>query len=168
MFKNFVSSKNFNQIKLEKFDVKGIHKVYDMWPQVAKESYIASMTPVDFREISHIVFAGMGGSGAIGDIFSAILSKTPVHVSIVKGYQLPKTVDEKSLVVATSISGNTRETLHVLDSAKKLNSKIIGFSFGGKVQDYCKDNKIEYRNIPMVHSPRASLASFFVFNDERS
>ena len=38
----------------------------------------------------------MGGSGTIGDIFSSILSKTDVHVSIVKGYELPKTVDEKT------------------------------------------------------------------------
>ena len=38
----------------------------------------------------------MGGSGAIGDIFASILSKTKIHVSIVKGYLIPKTVNTKS------------------------------------------------------------------------
>lgn len=61
----------------------------------------------------------MGGSGALGDIFSSVLSKTNIHVNVIKGYHLPKTVDSNTLVVTTSISGNTVETLTVLDSAKK-------------------------------------------------
>jgi len=48
----------------------------------------------------------------------------------------------------------------VLDSAKNSNCKIIAFSSGGKMQDFCSKNKIEYRNIPMFHSPRDSLTSF--------
>ena len=65
----------------------------------------------------------MGGSGAIGDLFSAILSKTDIHVSLVKGYLLPKTVDKNTLVIVTSVSGNTDETLTVLESTKKINCK---------------------------------------------
>ena len=137
-----------------------MYKVYDRWPQIAKEAYESDLKPVDFKDIDHIVFAGMGGSGAIGDVFSAILSKTNVHVNVVKGYLLPKTVDSNTLVVTTSISGDTVETLTVLDSAKKLGSKIIAFSSGGKMQDYCKQNKIEYRKIPFYHSPRASFTLF--------
>ena len=61
----------------------------------------------------------MGGSGAIGDTFASILSKTKIHVTIVKGYVLPNTTDTKSLVITTSISGNTVETLTILEEAKK-------------------------------------------------
>lgn len=137
-----------------------MHKVYDDWPEIARQQYEADLEPADFGQISHIVFAGMGGSGALGDIFSSILSKTPIHVDVVKGYLLPKTVDSQSVVVTTSISGNTAETLSVLDSAKKIGSKIIAFSNGGKMEKYCQDNHINHRKVPMIHSPRASFTSF--------
>lgn len=145
---------------LQKFDRKGMHKVYDDWPEIARQQYEADLEPADFGQISHIVFAGMGGSGALGDIFSSILSKTPIHVDVVKGYLLPKTVDSQSVVVTTSISGNTAETLSVLDSAKKIGSKIIAFSNGGKMEKYCQDNHIDHRKVSMIHSPRASFTSF--------
>jgi len=60
-----------------------MYKVYDNWPQIAKEAYEYDLEPVDFENIDHIVFSGMGGSGALGDIFSSILSKTDVHVNVV-------------------------------------------------------------------------------------
>lgn len=145
---------------LNKFDPHGMHKIYDEWPQMAKERYNADLTPADFANITHIVFAGMGGSGAIHDIFSAILSKTNVHVSVVKGYHLPNTVNSDTLVVTTSVSGNTVETITVLDSAKKSSCKLIAFSSGGKMERYCLENRIEHRNIPMYLSPRSSFPSF--------
>ena len=102
----------------------------------------------------------MGGSGAIGDLFSAILSKTDVHVNVVKGYLLSKTVDSNTLVVTTSVSGNTAETLTTLESAHKLNCKIIAFSSGGKMESFCSKNGIEFRKIEEQHSPRASFTNY--------
>ena len=137
-----------------------MYAIYDKWPEIAKNAYNSNVNPIDFKNIEHIVFAGMGGSGALGDIFSSILSKTNVHVTLVKGYLLPKTVNSNTVVVPTSVSGNTVETLTILESAKKLNCKIIGFSSGGKIEDYCIKNKIEYRKIPQHLSPRASFTEF--------
>ena len=137
-----------------------MHKIYDRWPQIAKEAYQSDLEPVDFENIDHIVFSGMGGSGAIGDLFSAILSKTDVHVNVVKGYLLPKTVDSNTLVVTTSISGNTVETLTTLESAHKLNCKVIAFSSGGKMESFCSKNGIKFRKIQEIHSPRASFSNY--------
>ena len=137
-----------------------MHKVYDRWPEIAKESYESDLEPIDFTNIDHIIFSGMGGSGTIGDVFSAILSKTDVHVNTVKGYLLPKTVDSNTLVVTTSISGNTIETLTTLESAYKLNCKMIAFSSGGKMESFCSKNRIEFRKITQIHSPRASFTNF--------
>ena len=144
---------------LKKIDSKGMYKIYDKWPKIAKEGYYSNLSETDFKKCSHIVFAGMGGSGAIGDIFSAILSKTNTHVTIVKGYHLPKTVDSNSLVIITSISGNTVETLAMLEDARKIGAKIIAFSNGGKISEICLKNNIEHRNILKYHSPRASFTS---------
>lgn len=137
-----------------------MYGIYDRWPEIAKNAYNSNINPVDFKNIGHIVFAGMGGSGALGDIFSSILSKTNVHVTLVKGYLLPKTVDSNTLVVPTSVSGNTVETLTVLESARKLGCKIIAFSAGGKIENYCIKSRIEYRKIPQHLSPRVSFTEF--------
>jgi len=145
---------------LKRYDVDGMHKIYDKWPEIALESYEAHHHLIDFKEIDHIIFSGMGGSGVLGDAFSSIMSKTKIHQCVIKGYHLPNTVDSSTLVVATSISGNTAETLSVLDSAKKLGCKIIGFSSGGKMQEYCKKNNIECRAISEIHSPRSSFTKF--------
>ena len=97
-----------------------MYKVYDKWPEIARKYYETDFTEINFGEITHVVFAGMGGSGTIGDIFASILSKTNIHVDVVKGYLLPKTFSSKSLIVVTSVSGNTEETLNVLSSAYKM------------------------------------------------
>ena len=126
------------QSDLKKFDPHKMHKVYDMWPQIAREAYESELEEISYDGIDHIVFAGMGGSGSIGDLFSSILSKSKIHVSLVKGYLLPYTVDKNTLVIVTSISGNTIETLTVLESAKKLDCPLIAFSSGGKMEEICK------------------------------
>ena len=149
-----------NLEKLQKIDTQNMYKTYDEWPEIAEREYNNDYDLVHYNNILHIVFAGMGGSGAIGDIFYSILSKAKIHVTIVKGYLLPNTVDENTLVVTTSISGNTKETLTVLDSARKLGCKIISFCSGGEMLEYCKKYGIKYRKIPMFHSPRASFPSF--------
>src|SRR2546422_1358277 len=137
-----------------------MHDVYDRWPQIARESYESKQDVVDYKNIDHIVFAGMGGSGALGDIFSSILSKTDIHIAVVKGYHLPNTVDKNTLVVITSISGNTTEALSVLEATSKSKCKVMAFSSGGKMKNYCVKHKTEYRQIPQLHSPRASFPNF--------
>ena len=148
------------QNDLEKFDTKKVHKIYDIWPKISQESYFSNIPEIKLKKCSHIIFAGMGGSGTIGDVFSAILSKTDTHVTVVKGYNLPRTVNEESLVVITSISGNTIETISALENARKIGAKIIAFSDGGKMKDICIKNNIEHRNVKKYHSPRASFTSF--------
>lgn len=145
---------------LNKFDSQGMFKIYDKWSEIAKESYEKKTKTANFEDIDNIIFVGMGGSGTIGDVFSAILSRKKIHISIVKGYSLPKTIDAKTLVVFTSITGNTSETLYVLDLARKLGTKTISFSNGGMMKEFCNKNNLEYRNIDAFHSPRASFTSF--------
>ena len=135
-------------------------EVYDKWPEIAHKTFETNQEMVSIENIHHIVFAGMGGSGTIGDIFSSILSKSKIHVNVVKGYVLPKTSNSNTLVVGISVSGNTVETLSVLELAQKRNCKIICFTSGGKMLDFCKKNKNQYRIISKIHSPRASFINY--------
>jgi len=146
--------------RLDKIDSLGMCKVYDKWPEIAESNFNMDSEPIECDKIDHIVFAGMGGSGSLSDVFSAILSKSNIHVSVVKGYHLPKTVNSDTLVVTTTVSGNTTETLSVLNSATKQNCKVIGFTSGNKMEEYCIKNKIECRKIEQIHSPRSSFPAF--------
>ena len=142
---------------LDKYDPQGMYKIYDIWPEISYETYISTKNHIDFKNIDHIVFAGMGGSGAINEFISSVLSKSNLHIRVIKGYLLPKTVDKNTLVVTTSISGFTTETLTVLRKASKLGCKVMAFSSGGKMQDYCTKNNVMHQRIEQVHSPRTSL-----------
>ena len=117
-----------NITDLEKIDTRSMFKAYDKWPEISIEAFEKEYDKIDIRDIDHIVFAGMGGSGSIGDTISAILSKKDIHVSNVKGYLLPKTVDSKTLVIVTSVSGNTTEAISILENSKKTSARIVGFS----------------------------------------
>ena len=146
-----------NSKELERIDSEKMYEVYDKWPQTAKESYDMNLEKFNVKDVDHIVFAGMGGSGTIGDVMSSLLSKDDIHVSVVKGYLLPKTVDSNTLVVLTSISGNTDETLTVLKNNLKSNAKFIAFSSGGKLQELSQKNHTLHYNISEHHSPSCLL-----------
>lgn len=149
-----------SQKSIDEVDTEKIYLAYEKWPELSKYYFDNSKNELDISNIDHFVFAGMGGSGTLGDVFASIMSKTDVHVSIVKGYQLPKTTDENTLVVCTSVSGNSAETISILKQIKANNLKSISFSSGGKIREYCERYGLEYRFIEKNHSPRASFPSF--------
>jgi glucose/mannose-6-phosphate isomerase len=147
--------------ELKKIDESKMYEIYDKWPEIAKESYNTKINEIDVKDIDHVVFAGMGGSGTIGDVMKSILSKEDIHVNVIKGYTLPNTVDKNTLIVVISVSGNTQETLSILKQAFNSDAKIIAISSGGKIEEFCKEKNIVFKKILMEHSPRASFPRFF-------
>jgi len=146
---------------IQRYDSKKMYEAYEKWPEISQENYFSrDLQKIQFKNIDHIVFAGVGGSGTVGDVVSSILSKNDIHVNVVKGYLLPKTVDSNTLIVTTSVSGNSKEALTVLQNAKKSKGKFVAFSSGGKMKKYSIKNKIPYYEIPEIHSPRASFTSY--------
>ena len=145
---------------IKKYDKKCMYEVYDKWPEIAEKQFNSELEKIKIRGIKHIVFSGMGGSGTLGDIFASIFSSTNIHVDVVKGYKLPKTVSKNTLVVVTSVSGNTTETVSVLNEAIKNKCKIISFSSGGKILRICKKNRIDCREIEECVNPRTSLVAY--------
>ena len=145
---------------IQKYDSEKMYEAYEKWPEIAQENYGKDLPKIEFKKINHIVFAGMGGSGTIGDVMSSILSKTSIHVNIVKGYLLPKTVGSNTLVVTTSVSGNSKEPLSILQNARKSKGKFVAFSSGGQIKKFSDKNNISHIEIPEVHSPRASFPCY--------
>jgi len=145
---------------LEKTDKEKMYQVYDKWPEIAEKSYHSKMEQIKFDNCNHVIFAGMGGSGSIADVFASILSKKDIHVDVVKGYDIPKTVNSNSIIIAISVSGNTKEVLSILKESLNTRARVFAFSSGGLMEEFCLKNKIRYFKIPMYHSPRASFVSF--------
>lgn len=108
--------------------------------------------------ISNILICGLGGSGIGGSILNELVVKnanTPITIS--KGYFIPAYVNDQSLVIISSYSGNTEETLNCLELAIAKNAKIVCVTSGGKVLEISKSKKIDHIIVPGGMPPRSCL-----------
>src|SRR4051812_38016108 len=86
-------------------------------------------------EIRNVFITGLGGSGIGGTIISEIAaSQCPVPITINKDYFLPSFVNENTLVIVSSYSGNTEETTQAMEEALQRKAKIVCITSGGKVE----------------------------------
>ena len=117
----------------------------------------------NYSSINRVVIAGMGGSAIGGDVVRLLLSSSKnIPITVSRNYNLPSWVDENSLVICSSYSGNTEETLSSFDDAKNKNSKIISISTGGFLKDLSNENDLDFIKVPKGLQPRAALAFSFV------
>ena len=117
----------------------------------------------NYNSINRVIIAGMGGSAIGGDVVRLLLSSSKnIPITVSRNYNLPSWVDENSLVVCSSYSGNTEETLSSFDEAKNKKSKIISISTGGFLKDLTIKNDLDFIEIPSGLQPRAALAFSFV------
>jgi glucose/mannose-6-phosphate isomerase len=115
------------------------------------------------NEINNIVLAGLGGSAIGGDLVrSYLLSKLSVPYTINRTYDLPGFVNEKTLVIASSYSGSTEESLSMFDKASRCGAKIICITTGGKLSELAKEHSLPIILLPTGFQPRAALAYSFV------
>ena len=116
-----------------------------------------------YPNIRNIVISGMGGS-AIGGDFVSVLEKQNLNVPFVvcRGYSLPNWVNEHTLVICSSYSGNTEETLSSLEDALSKNAQICGITTGGKIAERLNELDKDVVLIPSGLQPRAALAFSFV------
>ena len=109
-------------------------------------------------ECKNIVIAGMGGSAVGGDLLSLLLNDyLPIPLVVSRNYNLPNWVDEHTLVICSSYSGNTEETLSAFQIAHSKNAQIIGITTGGKLSSLLKENQYDEINIPDGFQPRAAV-----------
>ncbi|MBO8127240.1 MAG: bifunctional phosphoglucose/phosphomannose isomerase [Firmicutes bacterium] len=110
------------------------------------------------KKPKNIVIAGMGGSAIGGDllrVYAADSARIPIMVS--RDYNLPAFVDEDSLVIGSSYSGNTEETLSAFQQAKERGASLIAISSNGKLRSLAQEWGIPFIQIPGGLPPRAAL-----------
>ena len=106
----------------------------------------------------NILITGLGGSGIGGTIAGEIVAaECPVPITVNKDYFLPAFVNQETLVIVSSYSGNTEETLYAMEEAMKRKAVIVCITSGGKVADIAKERNYDSILIPPGMPPRACL-----------
>jgi glucose/mannose-6-phosphate isomerase len=111
------------------------------------------------NKIEKVYVAGLGGSGIGGDFAAEfVYDKCKVPVFTAKGYDIPAYIDKNTLVVASSYSGNTEETITAFYQLIKTGAKIVVLSSGGQLIQLARENELDYITVPGDWpSPRACL-----------
>lgn len=121
------------------------------------------------NSISQVLICGLGGSGIGGTIITQLVAdKCAVPVVVNKTYHIPAFVNENTLVICCSYSGNTEETLSMYELAKSKGAEIAIITSGGKFEELAKENGHNLLLIPGELPPRAAFGLsfpqlFFVF-----
>jgi glucose/mannose-6-phosphate isomerase len=114
--------------------------------------------PADYSNVDKIVILGMGGSAIGGDLLKAAAGPLKKQqITIQRDYNLPDFVDSRTLVIASSYSGNTEETLSGFNQALNRDCKKIVFSTGGKITALAHEHSVPVFVIDHVSPPRAAL-----------
>src|SRR6056297_4000203 len=111
------------------------------------------------KDIHEVLICGMGGSGVGAHFVKDFVSETAqVPILINKDYEIPAFADEHTLVLASSYSGNTEETLAAFLKAQEQNCSIIVISSGGKLLEKARADGIDFIQLPGGYpAPRACL-----------
>ncbi|MCS7085709.1 MAG: bifunctional phosphoglucose/phosphomannose isomerase, partial [Bacteroidia bacterium] len=111
------------------------------------------------RLVDNVVLAGLGGSAFGGEVVKNMLYgklKTPFVVS--RGYDLPAWVGSRTLVMLSSYSGNTEETLSAAEIAHKTGAACVCVTHGGRLADFARDRRLPVFVLPAGFPPRAAVA----------
>jgi glucose/mannose-6-phosphate isomerase len=105
-----------------------------------------------------VLVAGMGGSAIAGDIArSYLLDQLDISLGVCRHYRIPEFVNRRTLVIASSYSGNTEETLSAYDHALDRGAKLIAIATGGRLAEKAKADDVPLIKIKGGLQPRAAL-----------
>ena len=112
----------------------------------------------DGREITRVVVAGMGGSALAALLVKSWLkAELSVPFEVVRTYDLPGYVDSSTLVVASSYSGNTEETLSSLEDARSRGAQVAVIAAGGALIEVADREDITHVQLPSHLQPRMAV-----------
>jgi glucose/mannose-6-phosphate isomerase len=152
---------------IEKYDISNMRKLLCDFPdqvedavRIGREAELAF--PANMR-ISNIVLTGLGGSAIGGDLLRSYLGgdlRVPFLVN--RNYTLPEFVDDATLVIVSSYSGNTEETISAHRDAVKRKAAVLCISSNGETEKLAAKHGHPLVTIPGGYPPRAALGySFF-------
>ena len=149
-----------NKKIIESFDKDNMFSVIrDLYKHIEDSFNIIESTQINKNNMyNNIIVCGMGGSAIGGDFVKTILlNKLDIPIHINRNYSMPHWVNENTLVIICSYSGNTEETISCFNKTVKLNLKPVVISSGGYILNEAIENKYEYVQLPKGIQPRAAF-----------
>jgi len=149
-----------------KFDVSGMLNHLHEFPEQCKlawEKVLRFDLPREYTRIDKVIILGMGGSAIGGEVVRRLaLTESNVPVWVHRDYSLPPFVDEGTLVIASSYSGNTEETISAFTQSLKTRAKKLVLTAGGRLKELAEREGIPVFLIDYQAPPRAAFAHSFI------
>lgn len=146
--------------ELLKMDRFGMLRFMEEMPERARLHYQRGLTHAlawEGWKPEQILICGMGGSGSTGDILQAICVQSQIPIGVNKSAYLPAWVNDCTLVIGISYSGQTEETLRCLEQARTLGARLHLLSSGGVLEAWAKDYTLSWVPLEGGLPPRAAL-----------
>ena len=151
---------------ITKYDKSGILEIIESFPEQCLEAAkigLGTDIPRSYHiKYSNIVCTGLGGSAIGSDILRSYLlyeAKLPIFVN--RDYLLPAFVGSRTLVIVSSYSGSTEETISAYGDAKKRSAKLIVATSGGRLLDTAQRDGVPVIKIPKGIPPRCATGYMF-------
>ena len=148
-----VDKSNFKKILLD------FHK------QIEESETLVNQATINIQadKIQRILYFGMGGSAIAGNLlYDTLFDQVKAPIDVVRGYNCPAYCNENTLVIASSYSGNTEETLSAINKIDKTGAAVLAITSGGELKKKATSKNWNLINIPGGLPPREALGySFF-------
>jgi len=149
-----------------KYDTSGMINHLRQFPDQFRRAWEKANSfelPATYTGIDKVIICGMGGSAIGGDMGRRLaLKESSIPVWVNRNYELPPFVDKNTLLIASSYSGNTEETIAAFNEALKTPAKKLVLTTGGKLKDTAEQNNIPAYIIDYPSPPRAAFPHSFV------
>ncbi len=150
---------------IQRVDPGGMGRRIAELPQQCREAVGLVRTchfPEEYGQAESIVILGMGGSAIGGDLVRTLVEdECPVPILIHRDYGLPAFVNDNTLIIASSYSGNTEEVLNALGAALRRHAMCVAITTGGELARVCRREGLPVIIFDYEAQPRAALGYSF-------
>jgi len=137
---------------LDKFNVYG--SILDLAKQCRHAYKEANQVEIKPRPVKQLIMSGMGGSILAARVIESLYAQElTVPLIKVNDYHLPAWADQNSLLVCSSYSGTTEETVQTLKEAILKNCQILVICGGGELETLAKQHRLPLYKINPVYNP---------------
>lgn len=148
----------------ERYDPHGMYeKILGLPEQIGEAARLFQAPRIQTDGPRNVLLLGMGGSAIGGEIVrAATAGLSPVPVQLVRGYSVPEWCGRSTLVIATSYSGNTEETLSAVEEAYDRGATIAAVTSGGKLEEMVESRGGSLLKVPGGFPPRSAIGHLTV------
>jgi glucose/mannose-6-phosphate isomerase len=150
----------------EHYDPSGMRRYLREMAQECDKAWQKALSlplPEEHFHTDQAIILGMGGSAIGGDLVRSLtLMESGRPIWVHRDYNLPLHVDERTLIIASSYSGNTEETLMAFQAALETPAKKLVLTTGGRLKAIAEENGIPVFSIDYAAPPRAAFGHSFI------